>query len=860
MKLYVIDGNSLFFRAYYATSFTGNIMRRKDGFPTNAIFGFTNMIFKLVSQLKDDDRIIVCFDTGKKTFRSELLEQYKAQRKPIDEDLKVQIPYSRELLKCFGIFTYEQVGYEGDDIAGSVAKQFGSNNKIETHCLTSDKDYLQLIDDYISIDMTKKGLSEIEVMNKTTLKEKMGLTPEQIKDYKGLMGDPSDNLKGIPGIGDKTAVKLIQQYGSLERIIEEMKLQSSKQAQKIVENQELGVLCKKMATIVTDMELPFDIDSLRYEGYDFNALSDFFLKFEFASLAKKLKPSDKRKNSYSITKEEIIVEEVVSYKKIPETEFIIMDQEKGNYHSSQINGFYFLKNKKVYFLSFNNALNDDYFKDYLKDDEKKKITYNFKALKVALAKYGIEVNGLKYDVMLATYLLNSSIKDDEVSIFSYYGKNILQSTNLLEDDSRYKNMAYFLEDVYLEGKNQILENELDKIYYDVEIPVCTILANMEIEGFPVDKKVLESLNEEYILKINELTEKIYEVSGYEFNIASPKQLATLLFEKLGLPTNKKESTSIEVLNELKDKHEVIPLIIEYRKYTKIVSTYSQGLLNYVYDDGKIHALFNQALTQTGRLSSSEPNLQNISVKNEEGKAVRKAFFYNDNNLLLSLDYSQVELRLLATMSKCQKLIDTFNNNEDIHTQTAMDVFSLSKDEVTPELRRRAKAVNFGIIYGISDWGLAEQISSSMIEAKKIITTFYEKYPEVKEYFTNVITKAKEDGYVKTLYNRKRYIPELSSDNYQIREFGKRAAMNAPIQGTAADLIKICMVKVDKMLKDNHYKTKMVLQIHDELIFKVPEEEKDYVPSKIKEVMENCVDLGIKFEVDGAISKTWYDCK
>lgn len=861
MKLYVIDGNSLLFRAYFATSFTGNIMRTKDGFPTNAIFGFSNMITKILSSLEDDDRIIVCFDTGKKTFRHQQFSEYKAQRKETDEDLVVQLPVARTLLKAMGVFYYEQEGFEADDIAGSIAKKASKLN-IKTYCYTSDKDYLQLIDDNISIKMVRKGLTDIEEMNEITLKEKMGLTPEQIKDYKGLMGDPSDNLKGIPGVGEKTAVKLLSEYGNLENIIENMKSQNSKLALKIIENQEQGIICKSLATIITDMDLPFTLDDLVYNGYDYNQLSNFYTKYECFSLLKKLKPNDKQQINETSENINIEVKEINKFNQIPDPKVMILDIEKGNYHKCFVNGIYFSTNQEVYYFSRKN-FNDCDFINFMKDSSKEKITYDFKALKVSLANLGIEVNGLKFDLFLASYLINPSLNNDPVSIYGYFGINLLLKDNLsLFEDNYFDKMAYYLEKIYPSIINKLETTDNLSLLLDIEQPLCNILSEMEIEGFPLNEKVLSQINDEYSTILNSIQSQIYELAGYEFNIASPKQVADLLFNKLNLPTNKKESTSIEVLNSLIELHPIIPLLIEHRKYSKLVSTYSQGLLNYLYPDHKIHTMFNQALTQTGRLSSSEPNLQNITTRSEEGKAVRKAFFYDDDkNYLLSLDYSQVELRILASLSSSQELIDIFNEDGDIHSATAMKVFKLSKDELTSEHRRRAKAINFGIVYGISDWGLSEQISSSPKEAKEIINTFYENYPEIKEYFVNTINKAKEDGYCSTLYKRRRYIPELTSDNFQTREFGKRVAMNAPIQGTAADIMKICMIEVDKFLKENQYKTKIVLQIHDELLFKVPEEEKDIMPKILKNIMENCVNtLQVKLKVDGSLAKTWYECK
>lgn len=861
MILHIIDGNSLLFRAFYATSFSGNIMRTKDGFPTNALFGFSNMIGKIVSFLDDDDRIVVCFDTGKKTFRHKEYPEYKAQRKEIEDDLKLQIPLARDLLKAMGIFYYEQEGYEADDIAGTIAKK-ASAEGIRTYCYTSDKDYLQLIDERISVKMIRKGLSDIEVMDAEALKDKMGISPAQVCDYKGLMGDPSDNLKGIPGIGEKTAIKLLNQYGSLENIIENMRDQTSKIAQKISENASQGILCKKLATIDTNMELPFQLDQLTYQGYDYNQLSSFYTRYECFSLLKKLKPRDKQVIHEQNDRSNIEVEEINAFSSIPNPRVLIPDLDEGNYHSAYLHGLYFSSEGRVYYFSRRN-FDDPDFLAFMKDGNRKKITYDYKALKVSLHLLGIEVDGLGFDFSLAAYIINPSLTNDPINIFGYFGVNLLYKDNLtLLEENYCDKMAYYLEKLYPTLVAQIDRLDNGELYYEIELPLCCILSEMEIEGFPLNAAVLQKINGEYTEKLEEIQNQIFSLAGYSFNISSPKQVAELLFTRLHLPSNKKESTSIEVLNYLKDKHPIVPLLIEQRKYSKIVSTYSQGLLAYLYDDGKIHTIFNQALTQTGRLSSSEPNLQNISTRTKEGKAIRKAFFYDDDsNYLLSLDYSQVELRVLASMSDCRELIDVFNRGGDIHSATAMKIFHVDEEHLTEELRRQAKTINFGIIYGISDWGLSERISTSAKEAKEVIQTFYNEFPEIKDYFTETIAKAKENGYCSTLYHRRRYIPELSSENFQTREFGKRIAMNAPIQGTAADIMKICMIKVDRFLKENHYKTKIVLQIHDELIFKVPKEEVERMPRILKNIMENCVDtLKVKLKVDGNIAKTWYECK
>lgn len=855
-KLIVIDGNSLLFRAYYATAFNGEIMHTKDGFPTNAIFGFNNMIMKLISSLKDGDLFFVSFDTGHKTFRHEEMETYKAQRKPVDEALIKQFKPAREYLDALNVFHYELDGYEGDDLAGTVAK-IGSKENLDVEIYTSDKDYLQLIDDHIAIQMIRKGLKDIVRYDAATLKETMGLEPDQIRDYKGLMGDPSDNIKGIPGIGEKTALKLLSEYHDLENIIANMQNNTSKLAQKIIENQELGRFCKKIATIDINVKLPFSLNDLIYRGYDFNALSTFYTKYEFFSLLKKLKPSSLYKENPTSVKPEKNFIEVENFSDIPSdcTTFYLTSNVT-NYHHGEIQEIILSNGKEIYHLHFNSADND--LKRYLEDANLLKSTYDVKRAYCLLNRYGIKLEGIDLDFLLASYLLDSSLDNDIVALSAFYGENIASNDE--------KEKEYLLTKVIYNHRDEIFEKlkaiNCLNLYKTLELPLSKVLAKMEIEGFPLNKEALSIINDKYLAIEKSLEKQIYDIAGYDFNLSSPKQVADLLFNKLGLPGNKKNSTSIEVLNALKDRHPIVKLIIDQRKYSKLISTYTSALSDYIFPDGKIHTLFNQALTTTGRLSSSEPNLQNITVRDEDGKYIRKAFFYDEDDLyLLSLDYSQIELRLLAEMSSCQTLIDIFNHGGDIHASTARKVFNIPDDQEVPSaLRRKAKAVNFGIVYGISDWGLAEQIDCSVSEAKVIIDSFYKIYPEIKTYFDRILEEAKKTNYVVTMFNRRRYIKELASDNYQTREFGRRAAKNAPIQGTAADLIKIAMIKIDQALTEKKLKSRLVLQIHDELIFKVYEEEKDQVYSLAKEIMEHVIDSKVKLEVDGGIAKTWYDTK
>lgn len=862
-KLIVIDGNSLLFRAYYATSFTGNIMRRKDGFPTNAIFAFSNMINKIISSLKEEDLLFVSFDTGKKTFRHQEMETYKAQRKPIDEDLKIQLPIARDLLKSMGVFYYELEGYEGDDLAGTVAI-LGSKANLDVQVYTSDKDYLQLINKNITINMIKKGLTDIHIYTEEILKEEMGLTPNQIIDYKGLMGDPSDNIKGIPGIGDKTAIKLIQEYGSLENIIEAMKNEKTKLAQKIIDNQDLGKFCKHIATIDTNVPLPFSLDDLKYIGYDFDELTDFYTKYEFYSLLKKLKPNDKkiRKKEKTIAFEKEII---TSFKQIKENiNTFVLEIDNKNYHHANILNVVFASEKKVYIYDYSLAKKDLDFINFLKDEKIEKYTFDSKQTYVLLHKDNLIINNVSFDLLLASYLLDSSLENDPIIICAYFGHNILTNDEitLFNDNKSIYNLAFTINQIHLEVIEKLKKEEVYSLYEEIELPLSIVLAKMEIEGFPLNKTILQEINDKYTIIMNELTEKINNLAGININLSSPKQVGDLLFNKLGLPSNKKHSTSIEVLNNLKHLHPIVNLIIEHRKYSKLISAYTTGLSEYIFDDGKIHALFNQALTTTGRLSSSEPNLQNISIRDEEGKYIRKAFFYNEEDILmLSFDYSQIELRLLAHMSNTEPLITAFNDGKDIHSQTARNIFNIPDDQEVPDsFRRKAKTINFGIVYGISDWGLAEQLSCPIQEAKMIIDKFYTAYPTIQTYFNTIIEEATKNGYVKTLFNRKRYIPELNSDNYQLREFGRRASKNAPIQGTAADIIKMAMIKIDNELTKQNLKSQIILQIHDELILKVYKNEVETVYQLVKNIMENIYPLNVKLEVDGKYARTWYDCK
>ena len=831
-KIYIVDGNSLLFRAYFATLAMsgGEIMRAHDGTPTNAVFAFSNMINKMLQNLKEGDGLFVGFDTGKATFRHKEDEKYKANRKPCPEDLKTQMPLARAFLDSLDIFWFEKEGWEADDICGTVAKMAGSQGK-EVIVYTSDRDFLQLIDKHISIHIIKTGMSNIDIMNETTMPEKYGFSPLQIIDFKGLRGDASDNLPGIPGVGDKTAVKLIQDYGSFEAIVEAAKTMTSKVGQSIVENQDLGRHCYEMARIETNVELPFTVEDIIYHGYEYSKINAFCNSLDMKQLLNRL-PANLKKMSYE-EDVEVKYEEVDSLKGIDVGSeiAIALDIEPGNYNDATIYGAAICTPSKIVYIREENFRNTPEFADILKNSAIKKYCYDYKAIKVALSHLGFEIEGLYFDVLLSAYLLDSTLNNNADQIFGYLGSDISsnkQNELSLFDNSnpeRAAKIAYASRRVANKCFTELEKLECKKLYEDDNIRA-----------------------------------RIYEMAGEEFNVDSPKQVGEILFNKLQLADpGKGMSTSVDTLKHLLDKHPIVSEILLYRKYAKLISTYVDGLIAHIRGDGKIHAIFNQALTQTGRLSSSEPNLQNISVRDEEGKMIRKAFYYDDEDIsILSLDYSQIELRILASLSGCKALQAVFESGEDIHSATAAKVFK--NENPTPLERRKAKAVNFGIIYGISDFGLAEQIGCTRKEAKEIISNFYEAYPEISEYFRKINEQVNEKEYVSTLLGRKRYLREIHDANYNIREFARRAAMNAPIQGTAADLIKIAMIRVNHALKEQNLESRIICQIHDELLLKVPSKEKEKVYDLVKNIMENAMKLDVKLEVDGGFGRTWYDCK
>ena len=868
--LVLIDGNYWLFSSYYATAAMGNLMMNKDGIPTNAIFGFANRLESVLSS--SPDALMVAFDAKGKTFRSELQEDYKGTRKETPIELKTQFPICREFLDAHNIPYYEKEGYEGDDIIGTLAR-IGEAQGYEVHILTGDKDMMQLVTDQVHVYKRNTKTKSDDIITPVTFKEKYGLVPDQMRDLLGLMGDTADNIPGIKGVGEKTALKLLSQYGSLEEIDIHKEEISGKLGEKIRENIETGKLSKEIATILTDVPLDKTLEDFSLRNYDFDTLKSFYQKYDMNSLIKRMTLST---SSQKKEKEVLTYEIVKTLPEINKDTAIYSCIYDTNYHKSINLGYAFYNDAQAYFIDFMDAINDASFKNYMKDETLKKYTYNIKAQYLNALWNGIEINGLNFDLQLASYALNPSLKDDLKSVCDYYDyedvyyqeeifdKGAKKHIPNIEEIAKYAvsnaKAIFKLKDTAI---SKLKEEDQYDLYQEVELPITHILSEMEYQGAKVDVSVLKELEDTFNTEIKGIETSIYELAGETFNIASPKQLGEILFVKLGLKNGKKTktgySTSQDILEKIEDDHPIVPLVLRYRTLTKLMSTYVVGLQDALFPDGKIHTIYNQALTQTGRLSSIEPNLQNIPVRSEDGKLIRKAFVPSFD-YLISFDYSQIELRILAHSAEVKELIKAFNENKDIHRHTAALVYQISDEEVTSSQRSSAKAVNFGIIYGMSEFRLSKQIHVSIQEAKDFIKRYYDQYPEITEYMNKVVEDCKKDGYVSTLLNRKRYIPTINDSNFMVREQAKRFAMNTPIQGSGADILKLAMIKVYNRMKKENLESKMILQVHDELIFDVKKEEVDVLMKLIKEEMEHAVSLKVPLIVEGNYATNWYDLK
>lgn len=890
-KLILIDGHSLFFRAYYATAYArSGLMQNKDGLYTNALFAFVNMMEKILEE--DYSHILVTFDTSAPTKRHIAYKEYKAGREKMPKEMSVQTPLIHEYLDYKNIKTLAKDGYEADDIIGTYALK--ASKEMQVSIYSSDKDLLQLIDENITVKLIKRGLTEVEDVTPESFFKEYEIDHKYMVDLKALMGDQSDNIPGVKGIGEKTGIKLIKEYGSLENIFNNKEKVKGKLGERLAEGEKMAKLSYELAKIDLDVPVNYPIDEIKKRVANEEKLIDFYRRMDLHSFIKRIEKQNKNQHlnntetsenydlfSYSNEvkeKEEkkrktVIVktqEELI--KLIKDNIAIYVEFYESNYHTSKILGFGISDNKNNYFITLDLILKTEEFLEFLKS-ERPKITYDYKAFKVALMWLGHDLNGVTYDMLLASYLINSQINTKDLRYvsteFGYddvfyddviYGrgtkKKVPESDVLIEHITKKSQAIYLLKDTITK---KLKENNLVELN-NLEIDTSKVLAKMEYNGITIDKDILLEQKQLLEKEILLLEKEIEKLAGKKFNIKSPKQLREVLFDDLGLEPSKKtqtkqHSTSIEVLESLKDEHPIIKPIIEYRSVTKLFSTYLEGILNALFADSKLHTIYAQALTATGRLSSLEPNLQNIPVRTDEGKKIRKFFVSKKDHVFIGADYSQIELRVLAHMSNAKSLISDFNDGLDIHTQTAKKVFLT--ENVTPQERFKAKAVNFGIIYGIGAWSLSQDINTSVQEAKEFIDRYFEIYPEIKKFLDETVKFAIKNGYVKTIMNRRRYIPELKSPIGHLKAFGKRTAMNAPIQGSAADIIKKAMVDLDKYLVSNKLKSKILLQVHDELILEVPNEEIEIITKVLKEIMANTVQLNVKLETALSVGKSWF---
>ncbi|MBP3949737.1 DNA polymerase I [Bacillus suaedae] len=873
-KLVLIDGNSIAYRAFFALPLLNN----QKGVYTNAVYGFSTMLFKIIEEEKPT-HMLVAFDAGKTTFRHKTYSEYKGGRQKTPPELSEQFPLVRELLDAFNISRYEAENYEADDIIGTLAKQAGEKEDWEVKIYSGDKDLLQLISDKVTVILTKKGITNVEAYDIAHLDEVYGITPKQIIDMKGLMGDSSDNIPGVPGIGEKTALKLLKEFGTVEEVLSSIdQISGKKMKERLEENREQALMSKELATIFVDVPLEESFDQYTFGDYETNKVVGLLKELEFTSLLSKF-------DQESAVEEEVeeisfsIVDQITD-KHLANESSVIVEVLSENYHQATIEGIAIVNENGRFFIKTETALESTAFVEWANDETKKKWVFDAKRSVVALGWKGIMFEGVEFDLQMASYLLDPSLATHDIhEVASRQGKSIVQADEfiygkgakqkvpeidkLAEHLVRKAEAVYQLKPVF---EKELQENEQEKLYTELEMPLSIVLGHMEKNGVKVDKQQLEQMGEDLNNRLQELEQKIHSLAGEAFNINSPKQLGEILFVKLGLPPLKKTktgySTSADVLEKLAEEHEIVEYIVHYRQLGKLNSTYIEGLLKVIKDEtNKIHTRYNQALTQTGRLSSTDPNLQNIPIRLEEGRKIRKAFIPSEPGWkMIAADYSQIELRVLAHIAGDDGLIEAFQHDMDIHTKTAMDVFHVSEEEVTSSMRRGAKAVNFGIVYGISDFGLSQNLGITRKEAGQFIERYFESYPKVKEYMDSIVEKARENGYVSTLLHRRRYLPDLTSRNFNKRSFAERTAMNTPIQGTAADIIKKAMVHMADKMDERQLKSKMLLQVHDELIFEVPEEEHDEMLELIRDVMENAVELHVPLKVDVSSGDTWYDAK
>ena len=874
-KLLLIDGSSVAFRAFFALYHQIDRFKSPTGLHTNAIYGFHLMLDHMMKRI-EPTHILVAFDAGKTTFRTEMFADYKAGRAKTPDEFREQFPFIRQMLDAMGIKHYELSQYEADDIIGTLDKMAERTDiPFDVTIVSGDKDLIQLTDENTVVEISKKGVAEFEEFTPAYLMEKMGITPTQFIDLKALMGDKSDNIPGVTKIGEKTGLKLLTEFGSLEGIYEHIdSMKASKMKENLIADKEQAFLSRTLATIDTQAPIEIGLDDIVYQGPRIEELGQFYDDMGFKQLRAQLGTTNTQEEEvldYQIVSE-------VSSAMFKKDQFFYFEILGENYHREEVVGLAWGDKDGIY-VGGPELLDSPVLKDFLEHQPIK--TYDFKRGKVLLARKGIDLLPATFDSRLAKYLL-STVDDNALTTIAHlYGQ-----TSLIPDEAIYgkgAKLALPERDVFfphLARKVQVLleteapmlakleENQQSDLLFEMELPLANVLAKMEIAGIKVKVETLKAMQAENEVLIEQLTKEIYELAGQEFNINSPKQLGTILFEDMGLPleytkkTKTGYSTAVDVLERLAPIAPIVSKILDYRQITKLQSTYVIGLQDAILEDGKIHTRYVQDLTQTGRLSSTDPNLQNIPVRLEQGRLIRKAFVPSlENSVLLASDYSQIELRVLAHISQDQHLIEAFQQGADIHTSTAMRVFGIEKaEDVTPNDRRNAKAVNFGVVYGISDFGLSNNLGISRKEAKNYIDTYFERFPGIKDYMETIVREARDKGYVETLYKRRRELPDINSRNFNVRNFAERTAINSPIQGSAADILKVAMINLDKALTDAGLSTRMLLQVHDEIVLEVPMAELETVKAMVKETMESAIQLSVPLIADENEGETWYEAK
>nr|WP_202596894.1 DNA polymerase I [Staphylococcus aureus] len=874
-KLVLIDGNSLSFRAFYALPLLSN----KAGIHTNAVYGFAMLLEKILKEEKPN-HFLVAFDAGKTTFRHEKYSEYKGGRQKTPPELSEQFPYIRQLLDAYHIKRYELDNYEADDIIGTLSKE-ADKAGFQTIIITGDRDLTQLATDNVTIYYTKKGVTDVDHYTPDFIAEKYnGLTPNQIIDMKGLMGDTSDNIPGVAGVGEKTAIKLLNQFDTVEGVYEHLdEISGKKLKEKLQNSKEDALMSKELATINVDSPIEVKLeDTLMTHQDEQQEKIELFKKLEFKQLLADIDQSASVEDAIEKTFEIETSFDNVDFTSLKEAA-IHFELDGGNYLRNNILKFSLFTGEEHIVINADDINNYAELVSWLENPNTKKVVYDAKKTYVASHRLGIDIQNISFDIMLASYIIDPSRTISDVqSVVSLYGQSFVKDDvsiygkgkkfKVPEDDVLNPYVASITDAIYFAKPNmdkQLEEYNQVELLADLELPLAKILSEMEEIGIYTDVHDLEEMEKEIQEKLDVLIRNIHDAAGEDFNINSPKQLGVVLFETLQLPVIKKTktgySTAVDVLEQLQGEHPIIDYILEYRQLSKLQSTYVEGLQKVISDDQRIHTRFNQTLAQTGRLSSVDPNLQNIPVRLEEGRKIRKAFKpTSKDSVILSADYSQIELRVLAHITQDESMKEAFINGDDIHTATAMKVFGVEDDQVDSLMRRQAKAVNFGIVYGISDYGLSQSLGITRKKAKAFIDDYLASFPGVKQYMSDIVKDAKALGYVETLLHRRRYIPDITSRNFNLRGFAERTAMNTPIQGSAADIIKLAMVKFAQKMKETTYQAKLLLQVHDELIFEVPKSEVDSFSEFVEEIMENALQLDVPLKVDSSYGATWYDAK